>query len=66
MVVPPGNTSFERLSELLEHPLLPDDIPFIGVYVAGIFSDPGLAGGIYGVIPIKELPADLAFDSDVS
>ena len=55
VVVPPGVTSVETLAELLTQQTIPDDMPFVGVYVAGRFPITDSSAGGYRVIPIKEL-----------
>ncbi len=53
--VPPGVTSAEELSELLDRQQFPRDLPFAGIYVVGDFPiKKGSIGG-FRVIPIHEL-----------
>ena len=53
--VPPGVTSAEELSELLDKQQFPKDLPFSGIYVVGNFPIKKDSIGGFSVIPIKEL-----------
>jgi hypothetical protein len=53
--VPPGVTSAEELSELLELQQFPKDSPFAGIYVVGNFPIKNDSIGGFRVIPIHEL-----------
>lgn len=53
--VPPGVTSDEELSNLLDLRQFPDDLPFMGIYVVGEFPIKNNSAGGLRVIPIYEL-----------
>ena len=53
--VPPGVTSAEELSELLELQQFPKDSPFAGIYIVGNFPIKNGSIGGFRVIPIHEL-----------
>ena len=55
VVVPPGVTPVETLTELLAQQVILDNMPFVGVYAAGRFPITESSEGGYRVIPIKEL-----------
>jgi hypothetical protein len=53
--IPPGITSAEELSELLDKQQFPKNLPFAGIYVVGNFPIKKHSIGVFRAIPIKEL-----------
>ena len=53
--VPPGVTSAEELTNLVDMQQFPDNLPFLGIYVVGEFPIKKGSTGGFRVIPIHDM-----------
>lgn len=54
--VPPGITSAEELQQRLAAHELPEEVPFVGIYVVGNFPITSSSSGGHRVLPLKSIP----------